>query len=98
MSVTCKRCGNVWVPVAKTLVRKNPCGCSICRKRDRLERLDDEYGVALKDVKPHITCLEPYAMREMKLLHRCEICGHEWKTNPATMLKSIHGCPLWDKH
>jgi rubrerythrin len=94
----CLRCGNEWEPVARTLIRKNPCGCSECRKRDRRMKQDAEYKAALKRSKPYITCLETYETRSTKLLHRCEICGYTWKTNPASMLKSVHGCPQWAKH
>ena len=94
----CLRCGNEWEPVARTLIRKNPCGCSECRKRDRRMKQDAEYKAELKRSKPYITCLETYETRSTKLLHRCEICGYTWKTNPASMLKSVHGCPQWAKH
>ena len=94
----CLRCGNEWEPVARTLIRKNPCGCPECRKRDRQAKLDAEYKAELQRTKPYITCLESYETRSMKLLHRCEICGYVWKTNPASMLNSVHGCPHWAEH
>lgn len=94
----CLRCGNEWEPVARTLIRKNPCGCSECRKRDRQAKQDAEYKAELERSKPHITCLETYKTRSTKLLHRCENCGYMWKTNPASMLKSVHGCPQCAKH
>ena len=98
VKATCLRCGNVWEPVARTLIRKNPCGCSECRKKGRRAKRDTDYKAELKRTKPYITCLETYETRSTKLLHRCEICGCVWKTNPASVLKSVHGCPQWAKH
>lgn len=95
---TCLKCGRVWEPVARTLIRANPCGCSACRKVERLAKLDLEYRKALGAQKPHITCLGSYVTRETKLLHRCELCGYEWMTTPATVLASKHGCPNWKSH
>lgn len=98
VKAVCLKCGNEWEPVARTLIRANPCGCSKCRKKERLDRLDRDYNEQLKRQKPYITCLERYVTRETKLRHRCEVCGCEWMTTPATVLASKHGCPNWRTH
>ena len=94
----CLECGKVWEPVARTLIRKNPCGCSDCRKRRRTEELDARYRDELAAKKPHITCLESYVTMGAKIKHRCEICGCVWYSSPATVLKSVYGCPNWKAH
>ena len=94
----CLKCGKTWTPMARTLVRNKPCGCSDCRKADRLEKLDAKYREELRLRKPHISCLEKYVTRETKLIHKCEICGFEWRTTPATVLQSKYGCPKWASH
>lgn len=94
----CLKCGKSWKPIARTLIRANPCGCSECRKQLRLQKFDDEYRRQLQRDKPYITCLEAYVTRSSKLAHKCEICGHVWRTTPATVLRSIHGCPNWKAH
>lgn len=94
----CLRCGKEWEPIARTLIRKNPCGCSDCRKKERTEKLDARYREELRKDKPYITCLDRYVTRGTKIRHRCEVCGFVWESTPATVLKSVHGCPNWSAH
>lgn len=95
---TCKKCGTTWEPMARTLIRVRPCGCSTCRAKERKAARAASYLKELASSKPHITCLEEYENKETKLLHRCNICGYEWRTTPATVLRSVHGCPKWSHH
>lgn len=95
---TCKKCGRTWEPIARTLIRTNPCGCSVCRAKERKAAQAAKYLKQLSETKPHITFLEEYENKETKLLHRCNVCGYEWWTTPATVLKSVYGCPKWKQH
>lgn len=98
VTATCRKCGRTWNPVARTLIRKNPCGCSACRALERQKARNSHYRAELSKAKPYITCLEEYRNRQTKLLHRCNICGYEWRSTPVVVLKSVYGCPNWQKH
>ena len=98
VKATCEKCGKSWEPTARTLIRANPCGCSACRAKERKTARAAKYLKILSETKPYISCLEEYENKETKLLHRCNVCGHEWRTTPATILKSVYGCPKWKQH
>lgn len=82
VKATCSKCGRAWEPLARTLIRKNPCRCSYCNKKRRIKEAASEYIVKLAVTKPFIECLEPYKNRSEKILHRCKICGYEWYSAP----------------
>ena len=40
----------------------------------------------------NLTPIEPYNGMHCNILHRCNICNHEWKVKPGA-IRSGHGCP-----
>ena len=56
----------------------------------------EEYKEELKSKNINIECLEEYINNATKILHKCLICGNEWKTRPNDILKG-HNCPACSK-
>lgn len=98
VQATCKKCGTTWWPVAKTLVRKSPCGCPNCRKSEKLKKSAEKCAERLYSTKPNLRIAGHYTTADTKLLHICKICGAEWLTTPRTAIKSVHCCPNWASH
>ena len=56
-------------------------------------RNNEEFLSELKAVNPNIVTLEIYKNSSTKILFKCLICNHEWKTIPYSVLHG-HGCPI----
>ena len=57
----------------------------------------DKYVAEVIDINPNIEVIEEYINDGTKILHRCKICGHEWKIKPSNVLQ-YHGCPICAKN
>ena len=67
--------------------------CPSCNnmKRDDFKNLS--YEERLQKIGSNLTPLEPYINRRTKILHKCKVCGYEWKTSPGNILDHKTGCP-----
>lgn len=71
------------------------CGCCECLKEkisNKNGSSHDEYVVKLSSINPNIIVLETYINTEIKIKHKCKVCGHEWKVKPGNILAG-KGCP-----
>lgn len=66
-------------------------GCPYCAKR--VKRTHEEYVIDLAKVNKNIEPLEDYVNLKTKILHRCKVCGYEWKIKPTNLLHLKQGCP-----
>lgn len=57
------------------------------------KRNNDEFLIELKKANPNVVALETYINSSTKILFKCRVCGHEWKTIPYSLLHG-HGCPI----
>lgn len=70
-------------------------GCGYCAKRKK--KTQEEYIQELSIKKPNIEVLEQYVSLKTKILHRCKVCGYEWKVIPDNLLNNKNGCPKCGK-
>ena len=56
------------------------------------KKTTEEYKSELKSINHNIEPCEEYQGANIKILHRCLICGNIWKINPHNIL-SGYGCP-----
>ena len=47
----------------------------------------------LHEVFPFIDIIGEYTGANNKILHRCNLCGHEWEAVTRSVKASKHGCP-----
>lgn len=69
--------------------------CPYCSKRKK--RTNQEYVEELHKIFPDIDSLENYNGLKNKILHKCNICGYEWKAVPTNLLHLRQGCPKCSK-
>ena len=87
-------CGYEWSPSPGNLLKGSSCPKCVAGKD--LFRRDTYIMDVMKIHKNEIKVLEPYKTSDTPILHRHEVCGHEWKPIPYHVLKG-HGCPLCSK-
>ena len=71
------------------------CGCPQCRRESyasKAAKTNEKYLEEVKIINNTILPLETYINEKTKILHRCLLCGYEWKTIPDRILRG-HGCP-----
>ena len=56
------------------------------------KKTHDKYVTEVAEINPNIEVVEEYINDATKILHRCKICGHEWKPKPTYILQH-RGCP-----
>ena len=85
---------NVAWEVTPTNILKG-CGCYQCL-RDKIGNKNcashDEYVIKLSDINNNIVVLEEYCGTEIKIKHKCTVCGHKWMAKPGNILTG-KGCP-----
>lgn len=70
-------------------------GCNKCwreRNGKSIAKSNNSYVEELSKISPNIIVVEKYQKSNTPILHRCIICGYEWKTTPSSTLQG-HGCP-----
>ena len=82
----CKKCGYEWKITPHNILRGY--GCPVCSGLKK--KTTEEYKSELKG--RNIECLEEYANNKTKILHKCLVCGYEWKAIPNDILSGV-GCP-----
>lgn len=71
------------------------CGCAKCRSeklRDGRFIPFEGYENRLMTANSNIICIGEYDGISKPALHKCRICGYEWRTTPASVLSGT-GCP-----
>jgi formate dehydrogenase assembly factor FdhD len=82
-----------WKPIPSNVLKG--CGCSLCLKEriaKKSLKSNEQYIQELQEYNNNIVPLEPYINTCTSILHKCLICGYEWKVKPANLL-SKKGCP-----
>lgn len=91
----CRICGYEW-KVSPTNISSGFYGktrvCPSCNNMKRDDFKNFTYEERLKKINKNIISLEEYITRRTPILHKCLICGNEWKTAPSNPL-SGEGCP-----
>lgn len=91
----CKVCGYEWMISPNSILMGRSCpACSKIRKAKLQTKVHKEYMEELSIKNPTIEVVEEYINAKTKILHRCKICGHEWKPAPYNVLYNGTKCPL----
>lgn len=88
----CNICDYEWKVSPSNLILSYKKGKHPCPSCNNMVRDDRPYEERLKEVNDTIIPLEEYVNRRTKILHKCTICGYEWKCTPNSRL-SGNGCP-----
>lgn len=89
----CLICNHEWHTQPSNVL--NNCGCPECAKKIiglKKSKTHNQYVEELKNINTNIEILEKYSGTDIKILHKCRICNHEWKCRPSNILKG-QGCP-----
>lgn len=76
------------------------CGCVECKKEKIGEKNSkplEKYLVELQSKFPTIECIGDYKNCTTPVLHKCNLCGHEWYSTPSNILNST-GCLKCSRH
>ena len=88
----CKICGNIWSPVASSLLSGHGCAKCYHKKRADMDRKPySQFLSELKDVQPDIRVSGDYNNTDSKMNCVCKICGHKWVSSPHRLLRG-DGC------
>lgn len=85
----CKIDGYEWKVLPSSILRGR--GCPKCA--NKLQHTTDEYIEMVSKINPNIHVLEEYVSNNIKILHKCTICGHVWSVLPKHILHGS-GCPV----
>ena len=66
-------------------------GCPMCINKP--QNPDEHYKKRVSEINPDVVPLEEYRTCKDKILHKCLVCGNEWRTAPEVILMGC-GCPL----
>ena len=87
----CNMCGKEWNSLPTNILSGH--GCPSCSKiRNNLKKTHEEYVKEVQIKNPKVIVIENYIDSETKILHKCSICGNEWKAIPNSILHG-RGCP-----
>lgn len=91
--IKCCICGNQWEAKPSALLQGSGCPeCAKRRKGNALRKTHEQFVSELALVNAKIQVLDHYTGNRNKLMIKCLVCNHEWKTTPHDLL-SGHGCP-----
>ena len=93
----CKICGNIFdVSPHSTLQPHNVCKeCMRIHMEEQRKTNERLYIDRLCSMHPNIMIIEKYINANKKTLHRCKICGYEWRPKPSQLVdKRYIGCPV----
>lgn len=87
----CNMCGKEWNSLPTSILSGH--GCPSCSKRrTNLKKTHEEYVKEVQIKNPKVIVIGNYIDSETKILHKCSICGNEWKAIPNSILHG-RGCP-----
>lgn len=82
-----------WRAMPESILRG--CGCTECKVekiRNKLSKTHKQYVFELYKINPNIIPIEQYINASTPTMHRCLICGYEWKVVPDSLMRG-YGCP-----
>lgn len=97
MQYHCNVCGYSFSTRPNDIISMWKRWCPVCSNKimgENTKKSNEQYLLDLKNVHgDNISAIEEYKEnRDTKILHRCNICGHEWKATPHNILIG-EGCP-----
>jgi hypothetical protein len=95
INVKCKKCGYEFSATPNNLLnsKKNQHMCKNCFNNRRRERTSIKYQQSLDKFfgkEKSYDLLEDYQGLDTKILHKCKICGYEWKVTPNNINLAIY--------
>lgn len=93
--VICKTHG-VWECHPEVFLNRSKYGCPKCGTFEGAKKqtfTHEEYVENLRKKNNKITCVGEYVNSHTKVLHKCNVCDHEWKVIPASLIQNGTGCP-----
>ena len=81
----CLICGNIWSPIAHTLLQGHGCPCI-------RRMLEEEFYTRARISCPDIIIKSPYTKATDKYLCECKICNYQWSINGNAILRGKTGC------
>lgn len=84
----CRLDGYQWDATPNALLKGS--GCARCHKKERIT--SEEFIARMHVIHPSILVLGDYKNRDIPVLCKCLIDGHEWHPRPHHLLKGV-GCP-----
>lgn len=91
----CKKCGNIWTTLPKTLIT-NGAGCPVCgRQKANLSesKSHEQFVIELQNVNPDIEVIGIYTGTHKKIKCKCKLDGTIWYGYPSNLLNKSAGCP-----
>lgn len=85
----CLICGHEWYTTPAHIIH-NHSGCPKCY--GNAKKTHDEYVEELKIKNKYIEVIDLYINNRTKIMHKCLMCGYEWKVSPESLLRGS-GCP-----
>ena len=85
----CKLDGYEWFATPENVKKYK--SCPMCYNKPRNPH--ENYVNRISEINPNVIPIETYKTCKDKILHKCRVCGNEWKTTPEVILMGC-GCPL----
>lgn len=92
----CSICGNIFYKRPDDVIHsKQGCpNCSAKKRKNSLKKSHEQYLKDILNINNNWVPLEPYINAHTKILHRCNICGGEFKISPFDLEQNKVRCPL----
>lgn len=87
ISCFCKKCGNRWNAMPRTLISGK--GCPQC---NNYTKTDEFFKRQIKELGIPIEIIGQYKKADEKIEVQCLKCNHNWMVTPHSLLRG-HGCP-----
>ena len=90
----CKMDGYIWLASPNNILHGN--GCPRCKSKKlsrEQSKSHESYVLELSKKRNNVIVLGTYINNKTKILHKCQICGHEWKASPDKILRQSL-CPV----
>ena len=85
----CKIDGHEWMAQPKNIMQGS--GCPRCNGTFLKNKTHEQYVNQINKINPNIEAIGMYVNTNTKILHRCKVCGYEWKVKPKNIIQG-HGC------
>ncbi len=90
----CLICGCEWPATPNNILAGGGCpNCALIERSLRQRKSHAVYVNEVKKIHPYISVLEEYKGDRVKILHKCNHCGHIWQVAPGDILQK-NGCPV----
>lgn len=90
----CKIDDHIWEAIPHNILRGKGCPRCKSRKMSREQvKSHEAYVLELSKKRNNVVVLGTYINSKTKILHKCQICDHEWKASPEKILKQSL-CPV----